>query len=161
MLESYGPNPRADQNPLASLFKTASVLRIGAGVVLMTRHAWDATFNAYQFVWKEIPWEWLPVFVKEGVPLPHLSAPAVAAALFLVALSWITGFLTRFSAVFMIALSAAALGFASTDYRAFSELCWLYLLISFTLTLFGSGAISLDRLFRIGSTWGKTPPNRY
>lgn len=161
MLESYGSKPRADQNPLASLFKTASVLRIGAGLVLLTRHSWEAALKAYQFVWKELPWDWVPIFVEQGVPMAHLAAPTTAAILLVVSLSWITGFLTRFSAALMIALCAAALGFASTDYGAFSELCWLYLLTAFTLTLFGSGAISLDQLFRIGSRWGKKSPNRF
>jgi uncharacterized membrane protein YphA (DoxX/SURF4 family) len=161
MLESYGSKPRVDQNPLASLFKTASVLRIGAGLVLLTRHAWEASLKAYQFVWKELPWDWVPIFVEQGVPMAHLAAPTTAAILIVVSFSWITGFLTRFSAALMIALCATALGFASTDYGAFSELCWLYLLTAFTLTLFGSGAISLDQLFRIGSRWGKKSPNRY
>lgn len=161
MLESFGPPPRAAQSPLVSLIQTTSVLRIGAGIVLMTRHAWEAILAGYQFVWKEMPWDWIPVFAKEGVPMPHLFAPAIAVVLFVVALSWITGFLTRLFSVLMLVLCLASIGFASMDYGAFSELCWLYLLISFTLTLFGSGVISLDKLFRIGSEWGKTPPHRY
>ena len=78
MLESYGPNPRQAQNPLGSLLKTSAILRIGAGIVLMTRHAWDAVFNAYHFLWKEVPWEWVTTFVNEGVPMAHLAAPFAA-----------------------------------------------------------------------------------
>jgi uncharacterized membrane protein YphA (DoxX/SURF4 family) len=33
------------------------------------------------------------------------------------------------------------------------ETGWLYVLASLTLLLFGSGAVSLDQLFRIGETW--------
>lgn len=161
MLESYGPNPRQEQNPLGSLLKTSAILRIGAGIVLVTRHAWDAVFNAYQFFWNEVPWDWVTTFGSQGVPMGHLSAPFVALTLFVVASTWIVGFLTRLFSVLMMMLCIAALGFASTEFAAFSELCWLYLLISFTLTLFGSGAISLDQLFRIGSQWGKSSPQRY
>jgi uncharacterized membrane protein YphA (DoxX/SURF4 family) len=161
MLESYGPHPRNAQNPLGSLLKTSAILRIGAGIVLMTRHAWDAVFAAYRFLWKEIPWDWVPVFVHEGVPIPHLAAPFAALCLFIIATAWIIGFLTRLFSVLMMLLCIAALGFASIEFAAFSELCWLYLLIAFTLTLFGSGAISLDKLFRIGSQRGKTPSQRY
>ena len=161
MLESYGPNPRQAQYPLGSLLKTSAILRIGAGIVLMTRHAWDAVFNAYHFLWKEVPWEWVTTFVNEGVPMAHLAAPFTALSLFIIATTWIVGFLTRLFSVLMMLLCIAALGFASTEFAAFSELCWLYLLIAFTLTLFGSGAISLDKLFRIGSQRGKSSPQRY
>jgi hypothetical protein len=37
------------------------------------------------------------------------------------------------------------------------EAAWLYLLIAFTLLLFGSGAISLDKLFRLGESWSSRP----
>lgn len=159
MLESFAP--RQAPHPLASLLKSSAVLRIGAGIVLLTRHAWDALFDAYQFVWKEVPWDWVPVFSREAVPLPHLAAPAAAFLLFVIAAAWITGFLTRLFAALMLVLCAASLAFASTEFGAFSELCWLYLLISFTLVLFGSGAISLDQLFRIGSRRGKPPAKRF
>lgn len=161
MLESYGPNPRQAPNPLGSLLKTSAILRIGAGIVLMTRHAWDAIFDSYHFIWKEVPWDWVTVFVSQSVPIPHLTAPFTAFCLFIVATAWIVGFLTRLFSVLMMFLCLAALGFASTEFAAFSELCWLYLLIAFTLTLFGSGAISVDKLFRIGSQRTKTPSNRY
>lgn len=161
MLESYGPNPRQAQSPLGSLLKTSAILRIGAGIVLMTRHAWDAVFAAYHFLWKETPWDWVATFTKEGVPMAHLTAPIVALSLFVIATTWIVGFITRLFSSLMMLLCILALGFASTEFAAFSELCWLYLLIAFTLTLFGSGAISLDKLFRIGSQRGKSPSHRY
>jgi len=151
MLEHVGTNPRAAEHPLSSLVKTSAILRIGTGIVLMSRHAWDGVWNAYQFLWKEVPWTWVADFTEEGVPLPYLAAPTVALLLFVVAAALIVGFVTRLFSAILITLCSIALLFAADDYAAFSELCWLYLLISFTLLLFGSGAASLDQLLQIGS----------
>jgi uncharacterized membrane protein YphA (DoxX/SURF4 family) len=161
MLEQIGSDRRKNENPLGDLFKTSAVLRIGAGLVLMSRHAWDALIAAYQFLWKEVPWDLVTTFAKEGVPLPHLAAPTAALLLFVIATSWIVGFLSRLFAFLLFLSSGLALLFAQGDYAAFSELCWLYLLIAFTLMLFGSGAISLDRLFNIGARPRKSRTHRY
>ncbi len=151
MLEQVGTRAKPRANPLGGLLKTSAVLRIGSGLVLMTRHAWDGLFDAYEFVWKEVPWAWVTAFAEEGVPVPHLLAPAAALLLFAIALAWISGFLTRFFALLLLGMSVVALGFVHDDHAAIAELCWLYLLISFTLVLFGSGSLSLDRLFRFGA----------
>ncbi len=161
MLEQVGVRPKNTVNPLSSLLKSSAVLRIGSGIVLMTRHAWEGLIAAYEFVWKEVPWEWVAAFSEEKVPLPHLAAPAAALLLFAIALSWITGFLTRLFALLLMGLSATALVFVQDSQAAFAELCWLYLLIAFTLTLFGSGALSLDRLFRFGEGKAKPKSPRY
>ncbi len=158
MLEQVGGSrPKSNPNPLGGLFKTSAVLRIGSGLVLMTRHAWNGLFSAYEFVWKEVPWEWVTRFAEVGVPVPHLAAPTIALLLFAVALAWITGFLTRLFALLLLVISALALAFAGDDHAGFAELCWLYLLISFTLLLFGSGSLSLDRLFRFGTERSSKP----
>ena len=157
MLEQVGSGSRAKENPLLPLLKSTAVLRIGSGLVLMFRHAWEAIIQAYQFIWKEIPWDWVLLLEAERVPFPHLMAPALAVLLFAVAAAWIIGFLTRLFAVLMLALSGLALSTAGADHPAFSELSWLYALIAFTLLLYGSGAISLDQLFRWGS---HRPPQR-
>lgn len=160
MLEHVGSNPREAEHPLASLVKTSAILRIGTGIVLMSRHAWDGIWNAYQFLWKEVPWTWVNAFTEEGVPLPYLAAPAVALLLFLVAAAFIVGFVTRLFSAILFTLCAVALLFAADDYAAFSGLGWLYLLVSFTLMLFGSGAVSLDQLIQLG-TRSKPTVSRY
>ena len=157
MLEQVGSRSQPKPNPLGGLFKTSAVLRIGSGLVLMTRHAWDALFDAYEFVWKEVPWEWATAFGAQNVPLPHLLAPTAALVLFAIALAWTTGFLTRFFAFLMLVLCGIAMGFVHDDSAAFAELVWLYLLIAFTLVLFGSGSFSLDRLFRFGAERSAKP----
>lgn len=161
LLEQVGTRPKTAANPLGGLLKSSAVLRIGSGLVLMTRHAWDGLFDAYEFVWKEVPWPWVTGFAGVGVPVPHLLAPAAALLLFAIALAWIAGFLTRFFALLLFAMAALALAFAHDDHAAFAELCWLYLLIAFTLILFGSGSLSLDRLFRFGAERSKPKTPRY
>jgi uncharacterized membrane protein YphA (DoxX/SURF4 family) len=151
MLEHASTSPRAAEHPLSSLIKTSAILRIGTGIMLMSRHAWEGIWNAYQFLWKEQPWHWVVTFAEEGVPVPYLAAPFAALLLFVVALAFIVGFVTRLFAAILLSLCCIALLFAQNDYAAFSELCGLYGLISFTLLLFGSGAVSLDQLITLGS----------
>lgn len=150
MLEQVGTRPKTRPPPLGGLLQTSAILRIGSGLVLMTRHAWDGLIAAYEFVWREIPWEWVGAFDAQGVPMPHLLAPLAALLLFVISLAWITGFLTRLFAALLLGMTAVALGFVHDDHAAVAELCWLYALIAFTLLLFGSGSLSLDRLFRLG-----------
>ena len=45
MIEYYGENPTASQNPFSALFKTIAVLRIGTGVMLLTRHGISAVLG--------------------------------------------------------------------------------------------------------------------
>jgi uncharacterized membrane protein YphA (DoxX/SURF4 family) len=152
MIEHIGGNPAANQNPWSSLFKTIAVLRIGAGVLLLSRHGWDAAQGAYEFLWKEQPWAWVLAFSEAGMPYPTLLAPAVAIVVAAVAVSWCVGFLTRlFSVVFM----PVAIGVILHAGPLYTERCWLYLLIAFTLLLFGSGSLSIDQLFRLGERWGQ------
>ena len=159
MLASFPQSPRNNTHPLGSLLKSTALLRIGAGIVLLTTRSWEAAVAAFHFFWRETPWPWVPLFEKHGVPLPHLAAPLAALALFAVSLSWISGFLTRFAAALLIVLCSLAMAFGPDSVHA--ELCWLYRLIAAALLMYGSGSISLDRLFHLGAGWKKSPPNHY
>lgn len=142
------------QSPLSSLFKTIAILRIGSGTLLMARHGFSAAMSAYQFFWKEQPWAWVPAFHEAGIPYPHLVAPVVAVVVAGVALSWILGFLTRLFAAVFLPISITALVLLQKAGSVQAEAAWLYLFITVTLILFGSGAVSLDKLFRLGSSGG-------
>lgn len=153
MIDYLGGNPAANQNPYSSLFKTIAILRIGTGVLLLTQHGWVAALGAYEFLWQEKSWDWVKAFSDAGFPYPTLVAPAVAIMVAGVALSWCVGFLTRlFAVIFMpVVIGVLIKGPAENV-----ELAWLYLLVSFTLLLYGSGALSIDRLFRLGELWGQS-----
>jgi len=160
MIDYVGGKPAANQTPLSSLFKTIAVLRIGTGVMLMTRHGWDAGIGAYEFLWKEKSWEWVKTFSDVSLPFPQLLAPAVAIVVAAVALSWITGFLTRLFAIVFMPVLIGFLILGQKSGAIYTEAAWLYLFIAFTLLLFGSGAISLDKLFRLGESWGSKPKKK-
>lgn len=150
MLQYTGGAPAAAQNPLSSLFKTVAIVRIGTGTLLMTRHAFSAAVSAYHFFWKEEPWAWVPAFHEAGLPYAHLLAPVTAVIVAAVALSWILGFLTRLFAVLFLPVIITALVLLQKAGSVQVEAAWLYLFITVTLLLFGSGAVSVDQLFRLG-----------
>jgi uncharacterized membrane protein YphA (DoxX/SURF4 family) len=158
MIEYYGENPSASHNPWSALFKTIAVLRIGTGVMLLTRHGIAAILGAYHFLWSEQEWAWAKDFAEAGVPYAHLAAPAAALIVVAVGTSWTLGFLTRFFAVVFLPLIAAAIIVLTRLGSAHIEAAWLYAFIGFTLLLFGSGAISLDKLFHIGG--GRSGPKK-
>jgi len=160
MIDYVGGNPAANQNPFSSFFKTISVLRIGAGIMLMTRHGWTAAAGAYQWIWKEQNWDWVKTFNDTGLPYAAVLAPTIAIVVAVVALSWITGFLTRLFAVVFMPVLIGFLILAPEAGSIYVEAGWLYLFISFTLLLFGSGVISLDKLFNIGESWSRRPKKR-
>jgi uncharacterized membrane protein YphA (DoxX/SURF4 family) len=160
MLDYVGGNPAANQNPWSGLFKTIMVLRIGTGVMLITHHALTAVISAYEFVWKEQPWDWVKQLAEAGIPYPQFTAPAAALILGAVALSFTFGFLTRLFALVFMPVIALYLMYAPGRPGSQIETAWLYLLISFTLLLFGSGAISVDKLFHIGESWASRPKKK-
>lgn len=160
MIDYVGGNPAANQNPWSSLFKTIAILRIGAGVMLMTRHGWSAGVGAYEFLWKEQNWDWVKAFSDAGLPQPTLLAPAVAIVVAVVAFTWITGFLTRLFAIVFMPILIGFLILAPKAGSIYVEAAWLYLIIAFTLLLFGSGAISLDKLFHLGESWSSRPKKK-
>ncbi len=142
-----------NQNPWGSLFKTIAILRIGTGVLLLTQHGWAAAIGAYQFLWKEEAWDWVKFFGEQSLPQPTLLAPAVAILVAGVAVSWTLGFLTRFFATLFLPVAVGGVILAQRLDSPMVETAWLYVLISFTLILFGSGAVSIDGLFRFGEYW--------
>ena len=150
MLEYTGGGPAAAQHPLSSLFKTVAIVRIGAGSLLMVRHGFSAAVSAYHFLWQEQPWNWVTLFRDAGLPYAHLLAPFVALIVAMVALSWIIGFLTRLFAVLFLPVVITVLVLLQQAGSVQVEAAWLYLFISVTLLLFGSGAVSVDQLFRLG-----------
>lgn len=150
MLEYTGTGPAAGQSPLSSLFQTAAILRIGTGVVLMLRYGSNAVVNAYQFFWNEQPWAWVPAFHEAGMPYAHLLAPFVAILIVGVAVSWIIGFLTRLFAFLFLPVVITTLVVLHNAGSLRVEAAWLYLIITVTLLLFGSGSVSVDQLFRLG-----------
>ncbi len=153
---SSSSSSSAAQSPLGSLFKTIAVVRIGAGTLLMTRHGFAAAMNGYQFFWKEKPWAWPTLFNEAGLPYAHLLAPVVALVVAGVALSWILGFLTRLFAVVFLPIIITALVLLQKAGAPQAETTWLYLFITVTLILFGSGSVSLDKLFRLGASGGSS-----
>jgi uncharacterized membrane protein YphA (DoxX/SURF4 family) len=158
MIEHIGGNPAANQTPWGSLFKTIFILRIGAGVLLLTRHGWEAAKGAYEFLWKEQAWDWVTLFNDAGLPMPTLLAPTVAIIVAAVATSWCIGFLTR---LFAVILMPVALGVIMKAGPTYTEIGWLYFLIAFTLLLFGSGAVSIDKLFRLGESWSQPKKSKW
>jgi uncharacterized membrane protein YphA (DoxX/SURF4 family) len=160
MIEFTGSNPTADPSPWTSVLKTTFILRAGAGVLLLVSHGWSGAWRAYEFLWEEQSWDWVPRLNEAGVPYPHLVAPALALAVAAIAISWCVGFLTRlFSLVFIPVLIA----FIAAAQRAGSplvETAWLYLLVAVTLLLFGSGAVSIDKLFHLGESWSSAPKKK-
>ncbi|MDZ4288171.1 MAG: TQO small subunit DoxD [Prosthecobacter sp.] len=154
MIEYIGSNPAAQQNPWSSLFKSIAILRIGAGLLLLTRHGWDAAWGAGQFLWSETNWDWVRIFNEAGLPMPTLTAPAVAIVVAAVAFSWCIGFLTRLFAVIFLPIILGFLAFAKAAGGAYTEVGWLYLIITITLILYGSGVLSIDKLFRLGADFG-------
>ena len=151
MLEYTGSNPAAPQPSLSSFFKTIAVLRIGAGVLLLIRHGWTAAVGAYHFLWSERDWDWVRIVSEAGFPYPHLLTPALALVVLAVGLSWSLGFLTRLFAVVFLPVITGFLIFAQFSGGPYLELAWLYLFITVTLMLYGSGVFSLDKLFHFGA----------
>ena len=153
MIEHIGGSPEANQNPWAQLFQSILVLRAGCGLLLLYRHGWQAVRDAYEFLWNEQPCAWVTLVKDAGLPLPHLLTPAVALPVAGVARRWLTGLLPRLLDYVFLPLIGGFVFFASRAGSDAVETGWLYLLASLTLLLFGSGAVSLDQLFRIGETW--------
>lgn len=155
MLEYTGSGPAAAQSPLSSLVQTAAILRIGTGLLLMTRYGLSAVQNAYHFFFQEKPWAWVPAFHEAGMPQAHLLAPIVALLIVGVALSWIIGFLTRLFAFVFLPVVITTLVVLHNAGSPRVEAAWLYLIITVTLLLFGSGTVSVDQLFRLGQSGPK------
>ena len=164
MLISSGdtkPKPKsAVDDGLGQLFKSIAILRIGAGVSLAWFHGWPGVKSGCQFLWQEKPWEWVKVLDEARVPLPHLVAPAIALVVAGVALSWTLGFVTRLFSALFVPVAIGAIVIAHRLASPEIETGVLYLAIAFTLLLFGSGNVSLDFFFKLGSRSTELPKVR-
>jgi uncharacterized membrane protein YphA (DoxX/SURF4 family) len=89
------------------------------------------------------------------MPQAHLLAPIVALLIVGVALSWIIGFLTRLFAFIFLPVVITTLVVLHNAGSPRVEAAWLYLIITVTLLLFGSGSVSVDQLFRLGQSGPK------
>lgn len=154
MIEYYGESSAASKNPLAGLFKTIAILRIGTGLLLLSRHGIAAVKGAYDFLWNEKEWDWVTTFVDAGIPTAHLVTPAVAVVVAAVGVSWTLGFITRFFSLVFLPVIVTVIITLQGAGSPHMETAWLYTLISVTLLLFGSGTVSLDKLFNIGQGLG-------
>ena len=77
-------------------------------------------------------------------------ASAATATAFSVTISWVLGFLTRlFSVLFIPVLLGAILAANRLEEYANAETAMLYLLITITLVITGSGWFSVDTVFEM------------
>ena len=154
MQTSYGSFDSAtkpESHPLHA-FRTVAVLRIGAGLVLFLQYALEGVLRAYNFVWTKAPWDLVATVGQAGVPWPQILLPAAALIAVTVAVAWMVGFLTRlFAALFLPVIIASLLVMDKVGGYAHFTVCWLYVFISITLMFYGSGIMSVDGLFKLGS----------
>jgi uncharacterized membrane protein YphA (DoxX/SURF4 family) len=123
-------------------------LRIGAGLSLLYLHGWTQAIGAWQHLWNQAPWDAVGLVEKAGLPLAQVLAVAGAAITAFTAVSWILGFVTRFSSMLFLPVTALSLLIANrTGQYTEAELCVLYFLIALTLICTGSGWIALDTFF--------------
>jgi uncharacterized membrane protein YphA (DoxX/SURF4 family) len=132
--------------------RTIAVLRIGSGLVLFLAYALQATVEAWHFIWHSGRFALVGTLGQAGLPWANVLAPTVAFIAVTVSVAWVVGFFTRlFAALFLpiafVALFVAARVGAS---ESASVVAWLFVFISITLMLYGSGQISVDGLFRLG-----------
>jgi uncharacterized membrane protein YphA (DoxX/SURF4 family) len=154
MLTSYGSYDTAkkpEPHPLHP-FRTVAVLRVGAAVVLFLQYSLEGILRAYNFVWNKASWELVDTVGQAGVPWPQFVLPAAALIAVAVSVAWMVGFLTRlFATVFLPVLLAALLIMEKVGGETHATVCWLYVFITITLMFYGSGIMSVDGLFKLGS----------
>ncbi len=145
MLSSFdAPRSGRSSSSLASII----ILRIGAGLTLLYLHAWSQAVSAWQHLWNGSGWDAVKSLQDAGYPLPEILAPLAAAITVLTAVSWILGFVTRFSSAIFIPVALMALVAANrAGQTAEAESCLLYFFIAATLVFTGSGWLALDTLF--------------
>ncbi|MDB6119396.1 MAG: DoxX protein [Verrucomicrobiaceae bacterium] len=153
MLTSYGRSPSAkNDTPGLKNLRTLAPLRVGAGLVLLFLYGLEAAVRAYEQVWKHVNWPLIATLGKAGVPYPDVLGPVAAGMALIVAGAWITGFLTRlFSFLFLPVITGAIIVVERLNAENQAGVCWLFLFITVTLIMYGSGLVSLDALFHLGS----------
>lgn len=144
MLSSFD-SPRGSSRPGFGIVP----LRIGAGASLLYLHAWSQAVAGFHFLWQRTPWETISQFEKAGLPFPTPLAVTAALLTFLVAVSWLLGFLTRFSSLLFLPCVLGALWVSNRNSEFDrAEICVLYFLIGLTMLIIGPGWLSLDTLLR-------------
>jgi uncharacterized membrane protein YphA (DoxX/SURF4 family) len=154
MLTSYGPSPSNSNHETPGLRRLRSIapLRVGTGLTLFFLYALEASVHAYELVWKHVPWPLVETLKKAGVPYPHFIGPAATLVALIVSITWVTGFLTRlFSIVFLPVVIGAIVVVERLNAEAQAGVCWLFLFITLTFIMYGSGLVSVDALFKLGS----------
>jgi uncharacterized membrane protein YphA (DoxX/SURF4 family) len=153
MLSSFGSSGsgRASQSPL-DVLRTVSLLRIGTGAVLLFFHGYAAAIKGWQFALKQVPWDVADTLTRAALPLPNVLAVGYAIVVCAVGLSWVVGFITRlFATVFLPVVVVGMIVGQRLAIPGSVEVGLLYLLITVTLLIFGSGKASMDTLFNLGS----------
>lgn len=153
MLTSYGPSP-SQRTEVPGLGKIRSIapLRVGAGLVLFFFYALGPAVESYKMIWKHEAWALVPILQKAHVPFPDVLGSVAVGIALVVSIAWITGFLTRlFSIIFLPVIVGAIVVVERLNAEAQAGICWLFFFITITLVMYGSGLVSVDALFRLGS----------
>lgn len=125
-------------------------LRIAGGAVLLYLHTWHHAQSGWQYLWHQQAWELPAILAKAQFPYSSAMAIAATATAFSVTISWLLGFLTRlFSVLFIPVLLGAILAANRLEEYANAETAMLYLLITITLVITGSGWFSVDTVFEM------------
>ena len=127
-------------------------LRIGAGALLLYMHAWQQGILAWQHVWNQQPWDMITTLERAGFSplMGKIFGAAAAVVAMFTAVSWILGFVTRFSSVVFMPVVLGALWVCNkTDMPFRAEAAVLYFLVAVTLVVNGSGWLAIDTLFRL------------
>lgn len=157
MLRPLSPLDNGSNNRSGGLlqeFQTIAVLRIGAGFVLFLGYGLEATLKAWHFIWSHAPFPLVTTLEQTWLPLPNVIAPVVSFIAMTVSMAWIVGFFTRLFAALFLPIPLFALMLASRTHATESDcvVAWLFVFISATLVLFGSGQLSIDGLFHLGGS---------
>ncbi len=125
-------------------------LRIGSALILLYLHTWQQAVLGWHYLWHQQPWDLPGLITKASLPYHDILAISAATIGISVTVSWILGFLTRFfSFIFIPVILGVLLAANRLGEYTIAETAMLYLLISLTLLITGSGWISADALFKI------------
>lgn len=144
-MASYSRPP--DRAPtLASL--SLLLFRIGCGSALLYFHGWDSAVAAWNRIWKAQPWPLIEHLESINYPFPLVLSVAAAIVCVIAPLSVILGFLTRLSALLIVAVILFVLPVSLGGGAPLAqELSLFYLLAFFLLVLQGGGSFGLDSVF--------------
>lgn len=146
MAPSYS---RSLEKPRALASVSLLLFRAGCAGSLLYFHGWANALGAWNHFWKSDPWPLVDRLQAAGYPIPVAFATAAAVILLVAPISIILGFLTRLSALLVLAVVIAALpAVLGSGEPLPQELSLFYLLGYFLLLLQGGGGYGLDSAFR-------------